>query len=441
MGRLIILSNRVDVPQPQKPQGAGGLMIALQQALQNIQGVWLGWNGQISDTPTFTHVNALGIDYITTDYTAEQYAHFYSGFANRILWPAFHRRRDLIEEQPNDYATYQSINQLFARKLNDIAQPDDVIWIHDYHFLSVAYYCRQLNMPNKIGFFLHIPFAKTSDWQAIRQHAQLAQHMSHYDLIGLQTEPDAVQCRQLVSRQRTKIQAYPIGIDVEYVQQIAQHTRPINQTAFKHIIAVDRIDYSKGLLQRLHDFTIFLKQNPVWQQRLQLLQVASPCRLDVPSYQQLHQQFFDQVDVLNHNLGTAHWQPVHCLDTMPYAQLMAYYRTTPIAWVNSMADGMNLVAKEYIAAQNPDDPGVLILSKYAGAALQMPAALIIDPVQHTDVQYQLKTALNMPPVERKWRYQQLISGLKHHDIKYWRNTFLDDLAACPSRSKQYLEFF
>ena len=556
MSRLIVLSNRVKMPD-HNPM-AGGLAIALHDLLKANSGIWMGWNGDIINNdhdaaddcdhcrPSFLTQTESGssgnlapnstVTYMTTGLSAQQYQHFYCGFANNVLWPLLHERVDLICQAPQDYSEYQAVNRRFAQQLKKISQPDDVIWVHDYHFLSVAYYCRQLGMRNRIGFFLHIPFVKLAHWQALEQSAELIHHLAHYDVLGTQTQQDKANCSAVIqhylknslvencavkkssaknSSVKTpctnalcsqpmaapsdipspnsltvkinlaptsvsdftaehclKIKAYPIGVNVAKIQQQVSHlsgqslitsqkNSPIKSAA-QQIIAVDRIDYSKGLLARFSAYQSFLQQYPNYQNQLQLLQIACPSRLDLPIYQQLYdevrqavtqvnQHFMptnprpttlattraQTIDLADHpiNLDECHkdhdvkdWQAVtYSENVLGHDALMSAFWHSDVGWVNSLKDGMNLVAKEYVAAQNPDNPGVLLLSRYAGAAEQMQEAIIIDPLDPKDITQGLKTALTMPLAERKSRYHSLFKGLQQHDLQAWQQDFLKDL--------------
>jgi trehalose 6-phosphate synthase len=499
MSRLIVLSNRVKVPD-NKPM-AGGLAVALQNVLIENSAVWMGWNGKVVEsrdnangsTDLFTSKQAsltsegTCITYITTALTTKQYNQFYCGFANNVLWPLLHERTDLISQKPRDYAGYQDVNRLFAKQLKKIIEPDDVIWVHDYHFLSVAYHCRQLGITNRIGFFLHIPFASLQFWKTLKQSREIVHHLAHYDLVGTQTQQDRTHCLnvlqyylkdyfihdQLVasapinvldmkrnfaqpytytrakmtlnlalkSQHSLMVDAYPIGVNVAQIQEQVDHlsleaaldSATSNQSTkptFQQIIAVDRIDYSKGLLRRFAAYRDFLAQHPSYQSHLQLLQVACPSRLDLPTYQSLYDEVKKEVyDINQHYLSEdSAWQAINYSETaLSHEKLMTMFWQSDIGWVNSLKDGMNLVAKEYIAAQNPDNPGVLLLSRYAGAAEQMQAAVIIDPHQPRSMIEGLKTALTMPLEERQSRYRSLLQGLQKDNLQIWQQSFLDDL--------------
>ncbi|RZF55865.1 trehalose-6-phosphate synthase [Acinetobacter halotolerans] len=454
MSKLIILSNRVSIPNAQKPS-AGGLAVAIQDALDDVGGIWLGWNGETVHTKEQINfdVHRKGrIDYVTCPLTENQYASYYAGFANNALWPAMHHRSDLIEYKLSDYEGYQQVNYLFAKKLAEISEPDDTIWVHDYHFLSVAKYCRELGMQNKIGFFLHIPFAPLFIWQKIPSAPQLIENLCQYDVVGLQTEKDQKICMQVCTsllkaqkiqrdllsfhQRLTTIKCYPIGVNPAAIQRAAQQfvdtkdflTRTIEVNSPKTIIGVDRIDYSKGLLERFISYAEFLEKYPEYKQHIQHLQIACPCRLEVPAYQRLFERFKIKIDLINQEFAQNGWQPIECsYDAIKHHHLMQIYRQADVCWISSIRDGMNLVAKEFVAAQDPANPGVLILSKYAGAAERMAKAILVDPTDKLAMVNALKTALEMPKQERISRYKQLIKGLKDFDINDWRNAFLNDL--------------
>lgn len=454
MSKLIVLSNRVSLPNPDKTT-AGGLAVALQDALNDIGGIWLGWNGEKiknHQEPYFSSTEYKGVEYITSPLTEEQYSGYYCGFANRTLWPAMHDRADLIEYQSEEFKTYQDVNRLLAHQLSQVAHPDDIIWVHDYHFFSVARYCRELGMQNRIGFFLHIPFAGTNIWNLIPTAQTLIQDLCHYDVIGLQTEYDQKQCMDVChhflasqvidsnmlsyNRRQITIQCYPIGINPELIQKVAQQKIENPHPVFefddladqKTIISVDRIDYSKGLIERFNAFEEFLKEYPEYHKHVTDLQIACPCRMDIPAYKNLYDLIDSKVELINQEFSQDNWQPINCTnETVEHGALMKIYRQSDICWVNSLRDGMNLVAKEFVAAQNPNNPGVLILSKYTGAAEQMSEAIIVDPENCGDMIKGLKKALTMSRSERIERYKHLMQGLKRFDINDWRNAFLKDL--------------
>lgn len=469
MSRIIVLSNRVKMPEndlqnPSKNGSAGGLAVAVYTALQQNSrqggGVWLGWNGEVdkdlanSDDNHFTAYQKQNVAYITTAFSSEQYRHFYCGFANNVLWALLHERTDLVEAIPKaavdkDFAVYQQVNALFAKQLQHIAQPDDVIWVHDYHFFGVAAACRKLGMTHRIGFFLHIPFACSEIWQLCPHADTLLTQLAEYDVIGVQTDKDKRHCQQVMQSilpQMTKspvVNAYTIGVDVATItQQIAPKiTQSLCQNLVPkdhfmqnvtQIVAVDRVDYSKGILRRLRAYQHFLQRYPAYQGKVQLVQIAIPSRLDVPVYRELYEAVKQEVHHLQQQFATQDWQPIVYSETvLPHNQLMALFFDSQICWVNSLKDGMNLVAKEYVAAQNPANPGVVMLSRYAGASEQMIAAINLDPYDEQNLIESLLKALTMPIAERQSRYQSLMTGLREQDLLAWQTAFLQDLMEKP----------
>ena len=451
MSRLIILSNRVSLPQSKKCV-AGGLAVAMQDALSQVGGVWVGWNGEQVEQAADQHFNILyksKITYMTCSLTQKQYQDYYCGFANNTLWPAMHARSDLVEYNADEYTTYQQVNRLFAEKICEFAQPEDLIWVQDYHFLSVARHCRELGMQNKIGFFLHIPFASLELWQKIPSGRSLLNDLCHYDLIGLQTQQDQKTCLQVciellkaqkiqndtvcLNKKVVAIRHYPIGIDVQGIQQsladLEHQELATEAPTMKSIIGIDRIDYAKGLFERFNAFADFLEKHPEMHEQVQHLQIASPCRLDVATYQRIFERFKFKLELINNEFKRNDWSPIVCsYESKPHLELMKLYRQADICWVSSLKDGMNLVAKEYVAAQDPENPGVLILSKFAGAAEQLTDAVVVDPTDRAAMIEALKQALEIPLAERKYRYQQMMQQLMSYTINDWRDDFLSDLA-------------
>lgn len=497
MSKLIVLSNRVNLPSAEK-NAAGGLAVALQDALREIGGVWVGWNGEKIDNSApqqFNNIHVDHVEYLTCPLTEQQYDQYYCGFANNVLWPAMHERLDLVEYNEDEYKTYQKVNRLFAEELKKVAHPDDMIWVHDYHFFSVAAHCRDLGMKNRLGYFLHIPFAQQDMWDALPVAQELIEHLCEFDVIGLQTEQDQNKCMDICHhyiRNQTesgetlqskimaepiihtktaqtsiphntvnadmesphrlhfdysnflkyknriiKIECYPIGVNPELIQKVASSNGHISiedifnmdhSTASQTIISVDRIDYSKGMLERFNAFADFLKLHPEYHQLVTDLQIACPCRMDIPAYEDLYNNVQAKVSEINQQYTQGNWSPINCThDTVDHEQLMKVYRESDICWVNSLKDGMNLVAKEYVAAQDEQNPGVLILSKYAGSAEQMSEAIIVDPNDPQSMIDALSQALTMDKSERVERYDDLLKGLKRFDIHHWRNAFLKDL--------------
>lgn len=464
MSKLIVLSNRVNLPNKQSPKAvAGGLAVALQEALAKDGGIWVGWNGQvvtnISDMPDTVNQFATEqhdkVTYVTTAFSPIQYEKYYCGYANNRLWAGMHDRTDLIVSSSEDFSVYQAVNRMFAKQLQQIAQPDDMIWIQDYHFFAVARHCRDLGMKQRIGFFLHIPFPQLWVWNFLTYGQTLINQLLDYDVVGLQTQQDAQNCVAVIEQllphaiQITQtnghtlishgnhtalIKAYPIGINPVYIHKLA--SQPLSdQTVLKNlnsiittILAVERLDYTKGIPERLQAFAAFLQRYPQYLERIQLYQIACPSRLDIQTYQQLRQQVHTLVEQINSQFATASWQPIiYQEDPVSHYNLMPLFRQCQICWVNSLKDGMNLVAKEYIAAQDEQNAGILILSKNAGAAHQLQQAILVDPTNNDSMIEGLYQALTMTKQQREQRHQSLLKSIYETDIDMWRAHFLADL--------------
>lgn len=464
MSKLIVLSNRVNLPNKQSPKAvAGGLAVALQEALAKDGGIWVGWNGQvvtnISDMPDTVNQFATEqhdkVTYVTTAFSPIQYEKYYCGYANNRLWAGMHDRTDLIVSSSEDFSVYQAVNRMFAKQLQQIAQPDDMIWIQDYHFFAVARHCRDLGMKQRIGFFLHIPFPQLWVWDFLTYGQTLINQLLDYDVVGLQTQQDAQNCVAVIEQllphaiqitqtnghtlishgnHTTLIKAYPIGINPVYIHKLA--SQPLSDPAvlknltstITTILAVERLDYSKGIPERLQAFAAFLQRYPQYLERIQLYQIACPSRLDIQTYQQLRQQVHTLVEQINSQFATASWQPIiYQEDPVSHDNLMPLFRQCQICWVNSLKDGMNLVAKEYIAAQDEQNAGILILSKNAGAAHQLQQAILVDPTNNDSMIEGLYQALTMTKQQREQRHQSLLKGIYETDIDTWRAHFLADL--------------
>lgn len=468
MSRLIVISNRVAMPSGTK--SPGGLAVGLYDALRDSGGMWLGWNGEIAGADTvadagagsqLTTVEQDNITYATFALAEQDYDSFYRGFSNAVLWPVFHYRPDLARYRRADYEGYLQVNRDFVRRLAPLLRPDDVIWVHDYHLLALGAYCREQGIRNRIGFFLHIPFPTTEVFRTIPPHHALAQAMCAYDVVGFQTGSDARAfsdyCEQCLgveresgglrtAQRRVRVGTYPIGIDVDDVATMARAKRSRQVAAMKSglddrklIISVDRLDYSKGLVERIAAFEHLLESEPAHRGRVSFVQLAPSSRSDVQGYREIRRDLERAAGRINGKWSELGWTPLRYINrAYERATLMPLLRAAQVGLVTPLRDGMNLVAKEYIAAQSPDDPGVLVLSQFAGAACEMEdGALIVNPYDTEGMASALNRALHMPLAERIERYQHLLQGLRTHDLAAWKNRFLADLrgAGTPTASE------
>jgi len=451
LARLVIISNRVAVPKA--GSRAGGLEVAVLAALKKHPGIWFGWSGRVSSKGLETRtVEADKISYVVTDLPKEDYDEYYNGFANRVLWPILHYRLDLAEFSRQDLGGYLRVNEHFADELHKILRPDDIVWVHDYHLLTLAKALRERGHKNKIGFFLHTPFAAPEIITALPQHERIIWAMSHFDLVGFQTEIDAsnyaryveTECRYPVKGHWTydtgerivKIGVFPVGIEVESFSRMARRAARssfvsgvlASLSGRAMIIGVDRLDYSKGIDARIDAFEKFLATNPEWRNNVTYLQITPKSRSTIQEYAAMERLVSEKVGQVNGNYGEASWTPIRYINrTHSRTALAGLYHAARAALVTPLRDGMNLVAKEYVAAQNPDDPGVLILSRFAGAALECKPALLVNPYDTASVGAAIARALSMPIEERRARQDALFKIISQNDINDWPDRFLSML--------------
>ncbi|MBK0000340.1 alpha,alpha-trehalose-phosphate synthase [Erwinia sp. S38] len=462
MSRLVVVSNRIAVPDGSKVS-AGGLTVGIVDALKTTGGVWYGWNGNINeigeDDDELSMLEQDGITYASFGLNQNDYDLYYLQFSNAVLWPAFHYRLDLVNFQREAWEGYSRVNKLLAQRLLPLLKPDDVLWIHDYHLLPFAAELRELGVTNRIGFFLHIPFPTPEIFNALPPHAELLEMMCDYDLLGFQTESDRIaflECVSLLTSLQTEgkqhrafgnrfaTEVYPIGIEPDSIKEMAEGPLPPKMVAMKrdlgdaqNIIACERLDYSKGLPERFLAYEALLENFPQHRGKIRYSQIAPTSRGDVEAYQDIRHQLETEAGRINGKYGTLGWTPLYYLNQhFDRRLLMKIFRLTDIGLVTPLRDGMNLVAKEYVAAQDPDDPGVLVLSRFAGAANELTSALIVNPYDRDEVAAALDRALTMSRTERISRYNDMMAVLRQNDIAHWRQSYLQDLQALKPRSKQ-----
>lgn len=444
--RLVVVSNRVADDRPP----AGGLVFALHDCLSREGGLWIGSAQDTSETPR-DHLDpksGAAYDRYLFDMTAAEHAQFYLGYSNSVLWPLCHGRTDLMDMKPGNYEGYRAVNARMADQMAEVLAPDDVIWIHDYHFLPLAYELRARGISNRIGFFLHIPFPAGHDLTAISEWKDLLEWLAAFDLVGLQTERDVAQmiasvrlhpdCELLmngrlrVGARHVAVRAFPIGIDADDFAKAAQSDATPPQLTLREgeqlIIGVDRLDYSKGLPQRFDGFAHYLDQRGDGDARASLLQIAPASRGDVVAYQEIRAELEGKSGAINGAHASMDWTPIRYISQhVPRETLAQLYRRADVALVTPLIDGMNLVAKEFVAAQDTEDPGVLVLSKLAGAAEQLTDAVLINPYDPSDIAQALKTALNMPLEERRARYDSMAKRVFDEDVHWWTQQILGQL--------------
>lgn len=451
-GRLVVVSNRVALP---RQTSTGGLASAMQGALRERGGLWFGWSGKVAaETAAEIHRTQDGeIEYATIDLSRKDYDDFYTGFANGALWPMLHYRPDLVDYQRDHLDGYLRVNEIFAEQLSRLIGRDDTLWVHDYHLIPLAAMLRKRGVKNRIGFFLHTPLPAAGLLIALPNHRELLETLASYDLIGVHTARDlraledyflheAGAAMRLGGRMRMpngrrfRAAAFPISIDTaaiaeaargaESIQEIRQLRTSLEGRAL--IIGVDRLDYSKGLPLRFDAYARLLKRDPDLHRQVTFLQIAPPSRGTVAEYRQIRRELERSAGHINGEYATPDWAPIRYINkSFPHRLLSGYYRTARIGLVTPLRDGMNLVAKEYVACQNPDDPGVLVLSRFAGAALELTDALLVNPADTEEVADALERALKMRLPERRERWRAMMNVLEKNDITVWRNAFLHAL--------------
>ncbi len=460
--RLIVVSNRVAAVD-EKKGAIGGLAIGMLAALRASGGLWFGWSGRIGHeeaSPQPAIVHRGGITYATVDLSPKDYAGYYNGYANRTLWPLFHYRLHLTDYDREDCTTYLNVNRSFAERLAPLLRLTDLIWVNDYHLIPLGEALRGLGLGQRMGFFLHTPFPAPQVLTALPNHAQIMRQLMAYDVIGFQTAVDLRAFRDYIRFEadsvvepdgrvtaygRTALAgAFPIGIDTDDFAALAKETEASIKTERLRlsllqrdlIIGVDRLDYSKGLVERFCAYERFLELFPKRRTHVILMQIAPPTRSDVPEYQEIRRTLERRTGHINGRFAEPDWVPIRYLNRSFSRKVLAgYYRTSRIGLITPLRDGMNLVAKEYVAAQNPDDPGVLVLSQFAGAAQELDSALIVNPFDTDGVAEAIEQALSMSTDERQERWGAMMDQLRRQDVCAWRDSFLDKVTAAPYRTE------
>jgi trehalose 6-phosphate synthase len=449
MGRLIVVSNRV--PSAGRAADTGGLAVALKGALTSGGGLWFGWSGETAANDADLEAVKSRIDgnvaFSVVDLSEQDVREYYLGFANRALWPLLHYRADLMEIRQQDFDGYMRVNRRFARVLSRQVRADDLIWVHDYHLIPLAEELRRQGLRNRIGFFLHIPWPSPDVFSAMPRGRDLLTAFEAYDLVGFQTEQDAANFADCLTRTgrgeqlRNRIGAFPISIAAKEFAALAAEAaaHPIAQKletslrGRKLIIGVDRLDYTKGIDRRMESFGHFLEGTPSARGHVVYLQVTPKTRSEVPEYADMQRRIAEIAGRINGAFSDLDWMPIRYLNrTIRHEALAGLYRMAAVGLVTPLRDGMNLVAKEFIAAQDEEDPGVLVLSRFAGAASELDGALIVNPHDIEATAAAIAKAVAMPLDERRRRWRAMFDHLCRNDVVVWRERFLDEIA--PSRA-------
>ncbi|MBZ9894638.1 MULTISPECIES: trehalose-6-phosphate synthase [unclassified Mesorhizobium] len=454
---LVVVSNRLgnirDLSQ------AGGLAVGVADALADRGGLWLGasalyQDSAASDEPLIQLERVGRIETAALTLPREEYSLYYNGYANSTLWPLFHYRLDLVNHRGEYLHAYRQINARFAKALAALhLGNDDLVWVHDYHLIPLAAELRRLGFRNRIGFFLHIPFPPPDLFAAAPDHEELIDDLLEDDVLGFQTETDVMNFRRSVqatspttfdingaaeANGRTVLsRCFPIGIDVDSFARMANEAAEDVQIdsmrrqilGLKQIIGVDRLDYSKGLPGRMQAFARLLERHPEHERAVTYLQIASPTREEVSAYADIRAQLEATSGSVNGRYADLAWTPIRYIHrAVPRSRLAGLLRASQVGLVTPLRDGMNLVAKEYIAAQDQANPGVLVLSRFAGAAEELAESLIVNPYVIDEVADAIASALAMPLDERIARHGALLKRIRRNDAAKWRRSFLATLA-------------
>jgi len=468
--RLVIVSNRLpitmskdeDSGQWQFSQSIGGLVTALTSVLKNRKGMWIGWPG-ITEKADLTELldqasRKLGYALKPISLTKEEIESYYFGFSNEVMWPLFHDLQSNCNFDPAYWYEYQVVNQKFAKLIAENVGPKDYIWIQDYHLALVAKELRQLGVQNKIGFFLHIPFPSPDAFVRMPWRVQILEALLEYDLLGFQTSRDRnnfVYCMEAVLRgfrvdtrrqvatietpqRKIQIGSFPISIDfkelarLSALPEVADLANQLRRAMHNRCIflGVDRLDYSKGIPEKLRAFRNALERYDDLHNKVVLIQIVVPSRKDVPGYQSLLAEVEGLVGEINGEFSQPGWVPIqYMFRSFERDEILAYYRAADIAVITPLKDGMNLVAKEYCAA-HVDNRGAIILSEFAGSAIQFRKnALLVNPYDIEGIADAMYQAYQMDLQEQKWRMRKLRRSIARRDVYWWVDFFLQTAAS------------
>jgi len=457
MKRLVVVSNRLPaVPAGGGPlqAAAGGLASAVLAALQQVPAsLWFGWNGRLLPARRARRVSRLRLGNVTLAgmaLTPREHADYYLGFCNSTIWPLFHCFQGRVQVDRRQEESYRQVQERFAALLLPHLRPGDMVWVHDYHLMPLGRALRRLGWPGRIGFFLHIPFPPYELWQLLPDPAGFLEALLDYDLVGFQTEGSLDNyrygCRRFLGAESTgrtiraggrvqSVGVYPVGIDpAEFRPQGGRAERPVRGDLTRVvrgrrlILGVDRLDFTKGIPERIMAYEDFLRRYPEWRKKVSLVQIASPSRETAPLYVQQKRVLDHIIGRVNGEMAEHDWVPIRYLyRSYPRATLCRFYRDAAVGLVTPLRDGMNLVAKEFVAAQRPEDPGVLVLSRGAGACDDLPEAIIVNAVIPADVADGIARALAMPFEERVARHRALLARVRAGSVQVWSARFLEDL--------------
>ena len=455
MTRLVAVSNRVTASS----RAAGGLAVGIHAAMRSQGGMWLGWSGKLAadDTAAVGVTLRDNVELATFDLPRHDFELYYAGFCNGTLWPLCHYFVAGLHYSRPQFDAYVRVNRLFAERLSPLLRDDDLVWVHDYHLMYLAHELRARGVTHPLGFFLHIPFPHVEALRALPRYGELIRALLEYDVVGFQTARDIACFRSAVvdvlgssalyhdevrrPHGRTRIGVFPIGVDVDVIRREAresQGSRTVKRMSAglrgrRCVIGVDRLDYSKGLVERFEAYELLMQLHPERLARVSFLQIAPLSRSDVQAYRAIRRSLEQTAGRINAALTDTDWTPIRYLNRdFEHEVLMGFLRNAAVGVVTPVRDGMNLVAKEFVAAQDPADPGVLVLSTLAGAAQELEDALLVNPHDRRDVADAINTALDMSREERRARHERMVRILERNDVHAWCARFVAEL----ERSRQ-----
>lgn len=462
MTRLVCVSNRISLPR--KSAAPGGLAVGILSALKRTGGLWFGWGGETGDSEPGEpdiHIRE-GVTYATIELRKSEFELYYNGYSNDVLWPLFHYFSKGMRYSHEQREAYENVNRIFAQRLLPLLQPRDLIWVHDYHLIPLGRRLRELGVQRPLGFFLHIPFPNIEMLRVLPCYSELLRDLTSYDVVGFQTQNDLRSFhsgiehlfgaealrpdgRIRIGDRVIRAEVFPIGIDVAAVEAEAIEAaagdvvrRMTDSLVGRSLMmGVDRLDYSKGLVERFTAYQQFLETHPENLGRITYIQIAPLSRTDVRAYAEIRQALEQAAGRTNGRFADTDWTPIRYLNrNFPHATLMGFIRAAKVGLVTPLRDGMNLVAKEFVAAQDPADPGVLILSNLAGAARELSASLLVNPYDVRGVSHAIQAALSMPLAERRERHADMMKVLRRNDIATWTRRFMEALEQTqPSESR------
>ncbi|WP_222183770.1 alpha,alpha-trehalose-phosphate synthase (UDP-forming) [Geminicoccus harenae] len=452
MARLVIVSNRVSVPSGRRVE-AGGLTVVLRDGLRKADGLWFGWSGEFADKPGPAKVTTRGrMSYALLDLNQADYRGFYYGFANGSLWPLFHYRLGLVDWKAEHYRAYRKVNAQFAAELFTLLKPDDHVWVHDYQLIPLGEELRKLGFKGVIGFYLHVPFPSGDIVEVLPAHAELGRSLLDYDLIGVQTDRSHHDLLDFLERwcgaerdgdtlihegHRIATGVYRAAIDTAgFAKEAAASYQTAEVRNLEEslggrtlMLGVERLDYTKGLPLRFAAYEHLLAHYEEWLHEVVMLQIAPVSRGELAQYRALRSDLERATGRIAGRFASPDWNPIRYVNQpVPRKVLAGFLRVAQVGLVTPLRDGMNLVAKEYVAAQDPDDPGVLVLSRFAGAVEELgDGALLVNPLDIEQTALAMRDALGMPKDERIERWRRCLEPLQTWTARTWYDAFVHKL--------------